>query len=76
MKNLENFGANTHFWMEKRKIEAEMLNFYDFLLEIVKKEGKQWVVRSEKGKNLGKFSSEAAAKNRLRQVEYFKHIKK
>lgn len=46
------------------------------LTEIVKKEGKQWVVRSEKGKNLGKFSSEAAAKNRLRQVEYFKRAKK
>lgn len=46
------------------------------LTEIVKKEGKQWVVRSEKGKNLGKFSSEAAAKNRLRQVEYFKRVKK
>lgn len=47
-----------------------------FLTEIVKKEGKKWVVRSEKGKNLGKFSSKAAANNRLRQVEYFKHAKK
>lgn len=61
---------------QKTKTESVRIAKIDAVLtEIVKKEGKQWVVRSEKGKNLGKFSSEAAAKNRLRQVEYFKHAK-
>jgi hypothetical protein len=30
-------------------------------------------VLSEKGKNLGTFDSKESAKNRLRQIEYFKH---
>lgn len=30
-------------------------------------------IRSEKGKLLGKFLTEAAAKRRLKQIEYFKH---
>jgi hypothetical protein len=33
-------------------------------------------VLSEKGKNLGTYTSKAAAKKRLKQVEYFKHLKK
>jgi len=33
-------------------------------------------VESEKGKNLGTFPSEEQAKKRLKQVEFFKHIKK
>ena len=37
--------------------------------------GKYRVV-SEKGKNLGTYNSKAAAKKRLKQVEYFKHLKK
>ena len=41
--------------------------------ETISKEGSQYVVRSEKGKNLGKSSSKAGAVKRLRQVEYFKH---
>lgn len=53
-----------------------MFNFYNFLLEYIKKEGNMFVVRSEKGKNLGKFASKSAAAKRLRQIEYFKHVKK
>jgi Domain of unknown function (DUF6321) len=41
--------------------------------EVVRKEGSKYVVRSQEGKNLGKFDTEAGAKKRLRQVEYFKH---
>jgi len=33
----------------------------------------KWRVYSEKGKNLGTFDSESAAKKHLREIEYFKH---
>jgi hypothetical protein len=46
-----------------------------FLLMIRKVKGGYQVV-SEKGKNLGgPYKTEAAAKKRLAQVEYFKHKK-
>lgn len=40
---------------------------------VVRKEGNQYVVRSHKGKNLGKFGSHGEAKKRLAEIEYFKH---
>ena len=43
---------------------------------IVKVKG-GWKVVSEKGKNLGgPYPNKAAAKRRLREVEYFKHAEK
>jgi len=39
---------------------------------MIKKEGSKHVVRSKKGKNLGKYSSRRDAAKRLQQVEYFK----
>lgn len=36
----------------------------------------RWRVFSEKGKNLGTFPSKSKAKERLKQVEMFKHTKK
>ena len=45
------------------------------IVEFIRREGDQYVVRSEKGKNMGKFGSKKAAANRLRQIEYFKHAK-
>ena len=43
---------------------------------MIVKTGSGWVVKSEKGKNLGgPYSSRKAAVRRLRQVEYFKHKK-
>jgi len=45
------------------------------IVEFIRREGDQYVVRSEKGKNMGKFASKKAAANRLRQIEYFKHAK-
>lgn len=33
----------------------------------------KWRVYSRKGKNLGTFNSETAAKKHLREIEYFKH---
>lgn len=53
-----------------------MQNFLTFLSETIRKEGEKYVVRSEKGKNLGSSDTLGGAKKRLKQVEYFKHIKK
>lgn len=41
------------------------------------KTAKGYVVKSEKGKNLGgPYSTKEQAQKRLRQVEFFKHMKK
>jgi len=51
------------------------------LAEVIKKSGNKWCVfskhkaKSGKKKKLGCYSSLTGAKKRLRQVEYFKHIK-
>lgn len=42
---------------------------------MIKKFGKLYKVMSESGKNLGSSTSLEGAKKRLRQVEYFKHMK-
>ena len=53
-----------------------MISFKEYLKEyIVKTEG-GYEVKSEKGKNLGHTISLDAAKKRLRQIEYFKHLKR
>jgi len=39
----------------------------------IRKEGNEWCVKSESGKNMGCYDSEAGAKKRLQQIEYFKH---
>ena len=40
--------------------------------EVIKKVGSKWQVQSHEGKNLGTYDTEAEAKKRLGQVEYFK----
>ena len=48
----------------------------DDINETISKEGNNYVVRSEKtGRNLGSSPTRAGAVKRLRQVEYFKHMK-
>lgn len=42
---------------------------------MVRQVGKNWVVLSEKGKRLGTYKSKKDAEERLRQIEYLKHIK-
>ncbi|UCC94877.1 MAG: hypothetical protein JSW40_08715 [Candidatus Omnitrophota bacterium] len=43
---------------------------------MIVKTSKGYVVKSEKGKNLGgPYRTKEAARRRLRQVEYFKHRK-
>jgi len=41
----------------------------------IRKAGNQYRVVSKKGKNLGTFRSRKRALKRLRQVEFFKHLK-
>jgi hypothetical protein len=41
---------------------------------MIKKQGRKWVVLSEKtGRRFGSYDTRAAAEKRLRQVEFFKH---
>lgn len=43
---------------------------------MIRKENGKYVVRSHDGKKiLGTYDSEAAAKKRLREIEYFKSVK-
>lgn len=42
---------------------------------MIKKKGNKYQVTSESGKNLGEYDSLEEAKKRLKQVEYFKHLK-
>lgn len=53
-----------------------MITFKEYLKEYIVKTDSGYEVKSEKGKNLGKTTSLAGAKKRLRQIEYFKHINK
>ena len=53
-----------------------MITFKEYLKEYIVKTDGGYEVKSEKGKNLGKTTSLDAAKKRLRQIEYFKHINK
>ena len=43
---------------------------------MIKKIKGGYKVVSESGRNMGLFKTLKAAKNRLRQIEYFKHMKK
>jgi hypothetical protein len=43
---------------------------------MIKKQGRKWVVLSEKtGRRFGTYETKAEAEKRLRQVEFFKHAK-
>jgi len=41
--------------------------------KVIKHEGSKWVLYSHSGKKLGTFDSEAAAKKREREINFFKH---
>ena len=43
---------------------------------MIVKRGSVIQVKSESGKNMGKYKSVKAAKKRLRQIEYFKRTKR
>ena len=42
--------------------------------ETIRKTGSQYTVYSKKGKRMGTYPSKKKAKERLRQIEYFKHV--
>ena len=44
------------------------------LAETIRKTGSQYTVYSKKGKRMGTYPSKKKAKERLRQIEYFKHV--
>jgi len=46
------------------------------LSKYIRHEGDKWTVYSEGGKPMGTYDLEAGAKERLRQIEAFKHMKK
>jgi hypothetical protein len=54
---------------KKKENDGEMLN------ERIVKRDDSYAVVSKKGKNLGTYPSRKQAVKRLRQVEYFKHLK-
>lgn len=44
---------------------------------MIKKSGDKFVIKSKSGgKTLGTYATKAAATKRLKQIEYFKHVKK
>jgi hypothetical protein len=45
----------------------------DVLENFVSKEGSEWVVHSESGKEMGRYKTKEEADKRLGQIEYFKH---
>jgi len=49
---------------------------HELILEYIVKSGSGYEVKSEKGKNLGHTDSLAGAKKRLKQIEYFKYLKR
>lgn len=42
---------------------------------MIEKVGEKWIVKSEKGKELSSHDSEGEARQRLRQIEFFKDKK-
>ena len=40
--------------------------------EVIRHVGEKWVIFSKEGKKLGTFATEAEAKKRLQQIEFFK----
>lgn len=39
----------------------------------ITKQGSEYVVHAESGKELGRYKTRAEAEHRLKQIEYFKH---
>lgn len=44
------------------------------LIEKIVKKGAKWQVQSEKGRNMGTYDTKAEAEERLKQIEFFKHL--
>lgn len=82
------FGIVLEAWSEKYKRSINCNNPKGFsqrahcqgrkknedLAETIRKTGSQYTVYSKKGKRMGTYPSKKKAKERLRQIEYFKHV--
>ena len=53
-----------------------VIRFTIFEVDVIRKIKGGYKVVSESGKNMGKYKTRAEAQKRLRQIEYFKHVKK
>ena len=45
------------------------------LEETIRKNGSKWTIYSKRGRKLGSYDTKKSAKKRLKQIEYFKHMK-
>lgn len=62
--------------MERSKFAPPIGEAIEPIDEHIVKKGSKWCLKSKKSnKNLGCYSSKKGAKNREKQVQYFKHIK-
>ena len=72
--NPKGFSQKAHCQARKlrqmgKKTESQPVN------ETIRHEGSKWNIYSKDGsKRLGSYDTEEAAKKRLRQIEYFKHM--
>jgi hypothetical protein len=72
--NPKGFSQKAHCQARKlrqmgKKTESKPIN------ETIRHEGEKWNIYSKDGsKRLGSYDTETAAKKRLRQIEYFKHM--
>jgi cytidyltransferase-like protein len=73
-KNKKEVAETIISMFNKEKIKENVI--YDIIVETVTKRGNKYCLLSKKTKrNLGCYSSKSGAKNRERQVQYFKHMK-
>ena len=57
-----------------RELRLNQPTFYKQVKIVIKKEGEKWVLYTSDGsKKLGEFSTELAAKEREKQINYFKY---
>ena len=63
----------SYHFPEEQEGEEKKEKFEESISEVVKKVGDKWQVQSHSGKNMGTYDTEAEAKKRLGQVEFFKH---
>lgn len=66
------FKPQTAVEKPRDAVRAPQADGQEVRADVIEKEGSEWVVKSEKGKELGRFKTEKAAQKRLREIEFFK----
>ena len=54
---------------------SEGMQILQQLEETIRKNGSKWTIYSKRGRKLGSYDTKKSAKKRLKQIEYFKHMK-